>query len=258
MKVILENKQIHGVPLIECYTLEALTTSKEIQTKEIRDKKLLFFNHGFLGSKENFYNLIIDLARIGFFVVAPDAYLHGERTEQAFQTASHKDQELRLFEIVHHTGKDLQHLYENHYAKEFGDYHVMGISLGGMVGFYTTTISDDVIGLVSIIGTPNFEAFLNDKGTDLGFSAEEIVNQIESVKKEDPIHHIDHFEQIKLLMLIGEQDDIVPNHGCIELQDILIDQGINDKVKLLRYDVGHDFNDHMKNDLLAWCVENLL
>jgi uncharacterized protein len=258
MKVILENKQIHGVPLIECYTLENIHGTKENHLSELQSKELLFFNHGFLGAKENFYQLMIDLARIGFLVVGIDAYCHGERIDHFFQTASLKDKELKLFDVVQHTGKDIQNLFEKHYKKDFEGYHVMGISLGGMVGFYTTSISRDVKGLVSIIGTPTFEAFVHHKSIDLGFDEEEKNALIESIRKEDPIHHMDHFETIKLLMLIGDKDDIVPSSGCRVLYDILVDKGINHEVKLLSYEVGHEFDEHMKNDLLAWCVESLL
>lgn len=258
MKVILENKLIHGVPLIECYTLEQITGTKESQNTEISEKELLFFNHGFLGAKENFYNLVIDLARIGFYVIAVDAYNHGERMDQVFKNANHKEKELKLFEVVQRTGKDIQTLYDNHYNKEFNGYHLMGISLGGMVGFYTTAMSDDVKGLVSIIGTPAFELFLQDKSKDLEFDEDEKNALIEMIRKEDPIHHIDHFEHIKLLMLVGNQDDVVPNHGCRDFYETLVGNGINQEVKLLSYDIGHDFNEHMKNDVLAWCVDNLL
>lgn len=258
MKVILDNKLIHGVPLFECYTLENISVSKERMEDALKQKKLLFFNHGFLGSKENFYGLAMDLARLGFFVVSVDAYEHGERMSQSFNNLAQKEKEMRLFDVVTRTGKDIQYLFEHHYAKDYPMYNIMGISLGAMVGFYTTSISNHVNGLVSIIGTPDFEAFVEEKGTDLEFDPEEKAELMSLVKKDNPIHHMDHFESVKLLMLIGETDDVVPNLPCRQLLDTLVDKGINEKVRLLSYDLGHDFNEHMKNDILAWCVENLL
>lgn len=258
MKVVLENKLIHGVPLIECFTLEDLHNTKEYTDERIRQKKLLFFNHGFLGSKENFYGLIIDLARLGFYVVAPDAIEHGERMSQSFVNLTHKEKEMKLFDVVVRTGKDIEYLFEHHYAKDFPIYNVAGISLGGMVSFYTTSISTKVNGMISIIGTPDFESFIKDKAKDLEFSDEEKETLLTSIHKDNPLHHVDHFEKVKLLMQIGEKDDVVPNEPCKKFNHFMTDQGINPSVSLISYDLGHDFDEHMKNDLLAWCVENLL
>lgn len=253
MKVVLENRLIHGIPLLECYTID-----KSIEEVNLQDKCLLFFNHGFDGVKEGNYSSIIELANHGFYVVALDAYLHGERISEPFKTGSFKDKQLKIFDIVRRTSKDIEYLYNHHYNKLFNDYSVMGISMGGAIAFYTATISKHIKGIIPVIGSPSFVDFAKYKMKLNNWSEDEYENFILNLEADDPIKNQESFERIKVLMLTGSRDEIVPDRWAKQLYSQLIESGKSDNMKLITYDVEHEVTDKMIKDILAWGVAHLL
>jgi hypothetical protein len=252
MKLILENRLIHGIPLLECYTLPT-----DLTTEHIYKKPLLFFNHGLGSCKEENYSLIIELANHGFYVIAMDAYLHGERLEEPLISGSQESITKEVFNIVRRTSRDITYLFKHHYMEHFTSFSVMGISLGGMVAFYTATISENVKGIIPIIGTPSFVKLAKHEAKRNGFTFNDDA-YLDELHVDDPMNHLDHFEKVKLLMIIGTEDEVVPDKWTKQFYELLVNRGINSEAKLLEYEVGHLVTDKMIKDLLAWCVDNLL
>lgn len=253
MKVILENRLIHGIPLLECYTID-----QSVHEESLGDKCLLFFNHGLDGVKEGNYTSIIELAKHGFYVVALDAYLHGERRREPFISGDYKERQLMIFDIVRRTSKDIDYLYNHHYNKLFNNYSVMGISMGGAVAFYTATISKHIKGIIPVIGSPSFVEFAKYKMLMNNWREEEYEDFIKQLEVDDPLKDQVSFEKIKVLMLTGDRDERVPDKWAKELNERLSNQGRNSQVKLISYDAEHEVTDKMIKDILAWGVENLL
>ena len=68
---------------------------------------------------------IIELANHGFYVVALDAFMHGERISEPFVTGNFKDKQLKIFDIVRRTAKDIEYLYNHHYYTYHHSWNVL-------------------------------------------------------------------------------------------------------------------------------------
>lgn len=253
MKVILENRLIHGIPLLECYTV-----NNSLKEEDIHKKCLIFFNHGFSSFKEEHYSSIIKLANHGFYVVALDAYLHGERINEPFVSGDYKEQQLKIFDVVRRTSKDIDYLYNHHYNHLFNDYSVMGISMGGAIAFYTATISKHIKGIIPVLGTPSFVEFAKYKMKVNHLREDEYKEFIEDLTIDDPMIQEDLFEKLKILMLTGDRDEVVPDKWAKELYESLTKKTNNNNIKLITYDTEHEVTDKMIKDILSWGVANLL
>lgn len=253
MKVILENRLIHGVPLLECYCVD-----DSLDEPARYEKPLLFFNHGFTSCKEDNQSLLIQLANHGMYVVAVDAFQHGERISQLMASEDHMAKEKELFNIVRTTAKDILYLFEHHYQQHFENYSVSGISLGGAVAYYSPLLSNSIIGIAPMIGFPSFVEFGKYVMQQNNIPDSYYESVVDDLAKDDPMNHINRFEGIKILMQHGKEDTVVPDTWTKQLHQLLVERGINEDAKLMSYDIGHDIDEKMIKDLLAWCVENLL
>ncbi len=241
MKLTVENKILSGIPLYECY---AEQTAKQ---------ELLFINHGFTGSKEGEYYFALELAKLGYFVVALDAAKHGERIAPPFNLDSPAAQLERFeqfFEVVLQTGMDNQRLFKEHY-QHFKTVSLLGFSMGAMVTYYTATILKEVQRMITVVGTPTFLDFSKYKLATEGLA--ENLQTLQKLAQIDPIKHLESFRELEILMLTGKHDTNVPNSGVKELQRLLITSRINPQVEHREYETGHQVTKEMKQAILEWC-----
>lgn len=246
MSIVLDSKWIHGVPLIECFS------------DGYEDKKLIFYCHGYTCKKEDTYESIIELAKLGFFVVSIDAVNHGERIEEHYMEMSQEERDLKFFEIIQRTANDIKSLYEHHYKTQYAELVIMGVSMGGMISYLGATIIDGVKAIVPIIGTPSFVAFAKHSMAEAGVDLATQDEAIQELTPIDPMNHLKKFENMKILMIGGTQDEVVPCKWNKELYQLLVEHKITKEALCYEYDAGHDVTLKMKKDIYAWCVENLL
>ncbi|MGN1294876.1 MAG: immunoglobulin-like domain-containing protein, partial [Bacilli bacterium] len=131
-------------------------------------KPVIFFFHGFSGDHTSgIMDKGEELAKRGFFVVAMDAYLHGDRAPAYFQELSYGNKQKEIVNIQIQTAKDAVHLYEKYFKNddrvEPGNVYAFGVSMGAGSSFYLGTIMEEVKCIVSIVGSPSFYEFYQEK-----------------------------------------------------------------------------------------------
>lgn len=144
MRVIVHNTRKDGIPILE-YFIENRTY-----------KGLVFVQHGYQSNKERGADfLALGLARLGYFVVAIDAFKHGERIQEPYITGTEIERMNEAYVVVKRTALDIVRIHHNHYNR-FPKFDLIGVSLGGMVAYYLATRTDKIRKLVPLISTPDF------------------------------------------------------------------------------------------------------
>lgn len=187
-------------------TIDALEyTSKDAH-------KLVFLQHGIYGNKEKSMNLLgVSLVKIGYHVIAIDAYKHGSRSEEPFASKDEDQSTLETMDVVKHTAKDIVDIYQDHFQEHYPQFDIIGISMGGLMAHYITTITDAINTSVALISSPLFlEAadytFPEEKRKDYPES-EDIRKDIEVM---DPSKQTNKMTFNRLIMLNGKHDTTIP------------------------------------------------
>jgi len=203
---IVKTKYIYdGIPLTTYYKFDG------------KPKKLLFFFHGFAGDRETG---IMDrgntLAEQGFYVVAIDAYLHGERQPEFFKNLSYGDKQKEIVNIVMRTAEDAQRLYHKYFKKldmleNPEKVYAYGVSMGGAVCFYLATIMEELKTIVTLVGSPSFVDFYEYKQQQYNWIQDEYYyTNLESYREKDPLINYHLLQNKNIFMGVGTQDTTVP------------------------------------------------
>jgi len=236
--------------------------------KEGAAKPIVFCQHGFTGIKESMLSTCLRLADAGFFAVAIDAVKHGERVDPNL-LANLRENFAPFFEIllgtVKDVGKVIEHLEDNVNA-DVERVGMMGVSMGGIITLLTAAVNQKVKAIASVIGGANFPVLLeksaiNKMGLPMGPLEKLGSSAIEFVKKHDPINNVDRFRTMPVLLLNGEQDDLVPLECASSLYNALKPfYGVaQDRLKLKVYPkTGHEYKPEMETETVEWFKKHLL
>lgn len=242
-KLIIDNKYVLGLPLNEYYV------------KNEKYNGLIFLQHGFGSKKERGTDyLAINLARLGYLCVSIDAYKHGQRIEEPFISEPIYKQYLEAFNVIENTSKDIDYLFKNHYKKKYKNYIFIGISLGGMVGYYLSTISKDITKLIPVISTPMFTKLsLQDRKLDeQDLYDKYIVDKQEYIKNIDPYLNKDKMHYDKIFIVNGVEDNVISYKHSKEFYNEIK----GDKSKLKLYKEKHNVSREMQEDILSFVVND--
>jgi pimeloyl-ACP methyl ester carboxylesterase len=226
MRVILEHKRVDGIPLIEYY-----------KDKDVH-KGLVFVQHGYESTKEQGADyLAIQLARDGFFVVAIDAWKHGERIAEPYVSGSAQERLDEAFVVVKRTALDIIRLHRTHYLKRFDVFDVVGVSLGGMMAFYLATKTKRVKRLVPVISTPDFlaQAYHAVAGAGIDTTSFFTQDKLDFIAAIDPLRHVDTMHYESLHVFAGTKDNVVPMDAVVTFYD----EHKTERDTIEVYDVGH-------------------
>lgn len=241
MKIVLEHKRIEGIPLIEYY-------------RDAEEHKgLVFIQHGYQSNKEYGSDyLALTLARKGFFVVAIDAWKHGERIQEPYITGTEKERLDEAFVAVKRTALDIIRLHHNYY-KQFPTFDIVGVSLGGMVAWYLATRTDRVNKLIPVISTPDFRAMANHAVAGEGIDVQTYFDPEKEafIASINPILRLDKLRYRKLHMVVGSRDQVVPMGPTVAFYET----HKNDDMTLTVYDVDHNVPRNMQKDIFALLEE---
>jgi esterase/lipase len=239
MRLVLDSKVVNGIPLTEYY-LENMTAYKS----------LVFVQHGYQSTKEIGADYLgIQFARDGHFVVAIDAYKHGERIAEPYLTGSAEECLDEAFIVVKHTASDIIRLHHHHY-KKFPTFNIVGISLGGMVAYYAATKTKKIQHLIPVISTPDFNGQAYHAVAGAGIDTDKYFSQdkLDFIKAMDPIQKIHQMSYEYLHILCGTKDLVVPRQASREFYDTNISSSITYK----EYDVEHTVSREMQNDIIEY------
>ena len=238
-KLVINTEIYNGVPLNEYY----------IQARE--HKGLIFVQHGYQSNKNYGADyLALELARLGFFVVSIDAYMHGERVKEPYLSKDEKGMLLSAPTVIRHTAIDYIKLHKKRYMKLFPKYDFIGISMGAMIAYYLATKTDKIKRLIPVIGTPDFMNQAEYNLTDAGLNLEDFLNEdaIKYLNRISPITNVQKIKFDELLIMNCSGDTIVPMEKAVEYYN----KYKTDKMTLKIYEDKHEVNRTMQKDIFKF------
>lgn len=201
MKITLNSRILDTIPVLEYYQ------------EDTTYKSLVFVQHGYQSTKEYGSDyLALQLARQGYFVVAVDAYKHGERIAEPYLTGSEKERLDEAFVVIKRTALDILRLHHNVYQKRFPTFDMIGVSLGGMVAYYLATKTTKLNTLIPVISTPDFLTLAKHTVKMSGFDVESYFtpDKLAFIESINPLNRLDHMHYSSLHIFVGTSDPVVP------------------------------------------------
>lgn len=222
-----------------------------------KKKPVLFFFHGMTGDKNDPMRRAEVLARKGFFVIALDAYLHGERTTDYFDKYDYGRKMQEIVNIQIQTSKDAMHIYHKYFKNDVrvaaGKVYAFGISMGGGCAFYLATIMEEVTAIATIVGSPSFQAFYAAKQISYKWKQDDYYyTNYNSYGEFDPLINYERLDGVYIYMGNGSQDTTVP---------AIYAQELSGKLKpgmcvFEMYDVGHTSTSQMLENAYQYLVDH--
>ncbi|VEU79761.1 alpha/beta hydrolase family protein [Haploplasma axanthum] len=220
------------------------------------DKPLVFFFHGFTGNKDVLMGRGEKLAELGFYVVAVDAHLHGERMAPWFANISNEEKYQHIIDIEMQTAKDAKMLWENVFSKQKGIKHdcfyAYGVSMGSGITFYLSTITDELKAAVTLVGSPSFIEYYKERQKRFKWSDEIVVDRLHEYENHDPLRNSERLKNTLIFLALGEKDEVVYPKFSQELHKKLPETTI-----LKMYDTGHESTPEMLNDSYEFLKKNI-
>ncbi len=218
-----------------------------VYKEKTQDKPIVFFMHGY--DSDRFIGPMgreTVLAEMGYTVILMDAFNHGERATEGFDSLSRYQRHLCIVEIVIRTAKDAIEVYE-HLCKEkvISQYQKLaayGVSMGAATAMYLATILPKLEVIVSLVGSPSFVDYYEHKRKEFDIDNTLLhVERTNRYKKIDPILNHRRFYGTKLFMAVGKKDEIVPMKFAKQLSEMI-------SCVYKEYDTGHASTPEMLED----------
>lgn len=222
-------------------------------------KPVIFFFHGFGGDRESgSMGRCESLAKIGYYVVAIDAYCHGERKTPSFSALSSANKQKEVFNIVIKTANDALFFYRNFLFKnnDIIPNHVSayGVSLGGTTALYLATIMSELKVAVSVLGSPSFVDFYVYKQQKYGFEQDEnYYDNLQHYRLIDPLFHHHKLSNKIIWMASGTKDETVPLDFSKKLKDLY---PTCQNIVFNQYSTGHESTKEMIQDTMSFLSIN--
>ncbi len=234
MKIDMNRYSHKGIPVLE-YSTKA-------------SKTLIFINHGIYGNKDSAMKLVgTTLVKLGYKVVAIDAFKHGQRGEAPYATRSDDTLSLLyIFDIVKQTANDILTVKSDCY-NQYETYDVLGISMGGYVSYYLTTQTDEIDTVIPIISSPKFsqERIFEVPKPYQDKYEKEIKRLKKDVMAMDPSNAVEDMTFNKMIAFNGKNDDVIPSYHT---QNFIQD---NPELNIIyeTFDTGHQMVPKMQERL---------
>lgn len=245
----IEKLQISGIPTIV------------IKPKEAVDKlPLIILYHGWSSSKENHMMLGQTLALYGYNVLIPDALHHGERGVLDYDAKG--TVVTSFWPIIFNNIKEAEQLISYGIKELSADKDriaVMGHSMGGFSSAGIFVKYPNIKTVININGSFSYAHTESLMLANLG-GYDVTQEHIEELKLYDPMYHLETLAQRPMLIVHGEQDQVVPIGGqdyfFNEVQEIYKD--IMGNIKFARFPrVNHYITVQMVEEILLWLQEKL-
>ncbi len=171
--------------------------------------------HGFTSEKSFFEPLALLIAAQGITVITPDAYGHGERTN---------DPPISVLEMAVATSNELDLIFDYYEDVEYVDLSKMmfvGFSMGGFISYhYTANGEHNPTAVYTLCATPDWSDML---GVPIIYSSYEDQKSQQSDKDTEfiddfileasPLQALIEKTGVKYSMVFGDEDDLVTYEG---------------------------------------------
>lgn len=238
--MIIETKIINNIPI----------TTYELNNNEI--KPLIFFFHGFTSNKDlGIMGRGEQLANLGFYVVAMDAYLHGDRMPEWFKQLKNEDKYQHIVDIEIETAKNAKSLFKNYFINQSNiikdKYYAYGVSMGAATTFYLSSIDENVEAAVTLVGSPSFVEYYKKRKELYNWSNEITDKRLNEYLEHDPLINFERLQQTNLFVAVGINDNVVNPVWATKLFE-----KIPEKIIFKEYDTGHESTEEMLYDSYAF------
>jgi alpha-beta hydrolase superfamily lysophospholipase len=237
-------------------------TSKNIPAVSIKssnsteDSPRVIVLHGLYSRKEEYLQELLLLAQIGFRATAIDLALHGERDRPGTaQQRLEADWVDGIKTIVYDTVSDISAILDLWRASE-NSVGLYAVSAGGLVA-HAVAVSDKRIGAIAaIITSPDWLTADPRLNLPLLSPVRLLLANISPVSKPQS------YPPKALLMLVGDEDDVVSPEGSKllyeRLKPVYEKLGIADRLALKVYpNTGHVYNVDMRQISIDWLKKHL-
>lgn len=252
-----EEQDVFGEMIVKDYNYGGIPTTTYYVNDGIK-KPVIFFFHGFSGNRTTgIMGRGEKLAELGFYVVALDAHLHGERMPDWFEALSYGERQKEIVNIQIQTAKDAQQLFHQYFkhldSVDTSEVFAYGVSMGAGSAFYIGKIMEEVSTIVSIVGSPSFYQFYQEKQAFYQWPSDQYYSMnLEYYEEMDPLLHYQEYIGKNIFMGNGLTDTTVPKKFAEEFHSALNQDNVIYKV----YDIGHSSTPEMLQDAYNFLLEH--
>jgi dienelactone hydrolase len=249
LRVIIEERQPGGLPVLEIYNPDMAG-----------NPPIVIVLHGFNSSKERNMSDSYRLVKKGFYVVAMDAWRHGDLMDEAFAQLSRMERNGDFWNIVIKTTPMLKNLVDYYatYKKADGSrIGLLGRSMGGMViyDYLTTSRSSKIKSAVVLVSTPAWASF-ERKFFQKNPVIQPLLNPDTSRKiaENEPVRKLASIRDFPLLLINGVNDPVIPIDDVREsFTKLQMDYEDKTRVRLSEYEgTGHQVTTAMIDEAADW------
>lgn len=206
----------------------------------VEKERLVFYVHGFTMNKEDGSTTgAYHFASRGFKVVIMDAFGHGERMTKKLQYSDYKKEMEYFYEIIENTAEEIKKMYEDYYKEDFPQFNIVGESMGGMLTYMVGCITEGLSGIGAIVGSPSLLQYGYDDMEYNKCKKDEYMGMLDHLSKYDAMEHLELFVDIKIYMLCGTKDDVVPKKYSEKFIKIMKEKYGKDDIIYHEVDSGH-------------------
>lgn len=240
-KYTVEKKLINGISVVEYRPAK-------------KSENIVFYMHGHMDSKEGHGTYYTSyLARLGYTVVAFDAYGHGERKTDQITFEENEKGLMDFVTIIQVTAKDLISLYQNHYSKEFKKVTLVGLSMGGMIVLLSQVFAPIFNTIVSLVSTPDFYNFGKSYVIKNHNYEEKDLEKLKGLHQMSPSEHLDNFKKVRMLFVVGNNDQRINPRFSKDFVDTMNVSNIEYK----NFECGHHLTDDAVDYTMNWIKNNV-
>ena len=249
--MIVQKERWEGIPLLHVYKEEM---------KE--DAPIVIFLHGFMSAKEHNLHYAYNLVEKGVRVILPDAYMHGERSENL----SESQMNLMFWRIVIKYVGEVELLHKAIRDKGFnGNIGVMGTSMGGI----TTTgclkkydwikAAGILMGAVSYTDMAQFQLKqMEEQGVNVPITEQQRLTIMETLQEYDVKTDSAIFERVPVIFWHGQKDPVVPFQMTYPFYELLVQEGKANNVQYIADEkAGHAVSREGLLAVTTWMAQHL-
>ena len=249
--MIVHKEQWAGIPLLHVYKEEMK-----------QDAPIVIFLHGFMSAKEHNLHYAYNLVEKGVRVILPDAYMHGERSENLLES----EMKLIFWRIVVKYVEEVGVLHKALKEQGFnGDIGVMGTSMGGITttgclkNYAWIKAAGVLMGAVSYTEMAQFQLKeMEEQGTQIPMTEQQRQAILETLEHYNVTSNAAIFERVPVIFWHGQKDPVVPFQMTYPFYELLVQQGKDKHVHYIKDEkAGHAVSRDGVLAVTSWIAQHL-
>jgi len=214
--------------LVELATFPSLVCAPDDPAQLVPGAGVVILLHGLGSEKEDLLDEVERLGRAGLIAIAIDAVGHGQRRSDELEElilGSPEEEERAFYQVIRQTALELPALLDALTARAWstsGRVALLGIGMGAFIALRARTLDPRVEVMITISGSPEWTRHTG----------------------ESPARQLEAFWPAALLLVHGEQDDVVAPGGGLDFVERLrpLYQDDPDRLRRVTFPgVGHIF-----------------